>query len=130
MTHPVVGVWEVSAQGAPFGLHMMTFHPAGTMLQSNPDSGNRVTSDSAGMGVWKVGARSVRGRFMEAHADRTTGRLVGKSVISFELTVDGDHLTGTAEAIRYDAAGRPVGDPSPARLVGSRLTYEDSGPVS
>jgi hypothetical protein len=47
----------------------MTFHADGTMLESNPDHGNRVTSDSNGMGAWRVDRVTVTGAFVEFTVD-------------------------------------------------------------
>jgi hypothetical protein len=43
---PIVGTWIVKAPEAPFPYHMFVFHADGTMQQSNPDAGDRNSSDS------------------------------------------------------------------------------------
>ncbi|TDQ00695.1 hypothetical protein [Labedaea rhizosphaerae] len=119
--HPVIGVWEVWAEGAPFDHHVMTFHAGGTMVQANPESGNPWSSDSIGMGVWQADGSSVHGGFLETRADRITRQAIGKSVISFALTVDGDRFRGVASAVGYDRAGTPIGEKASAVLRGERF---------
>ena len=53
--HPIVGVWVVKHQGAPFPYHRYVCNADGTMQQANPDAGNPRTSDSDGKGIW-IGA--------------------------------------------------------------------------
>lgn len=119
--NPIVGVWEVVADGAPFRHHVMTFHADGTMAQSNPDHGNRITSDSNGMGVWKAEDSAVVGAFLEFRVDRTNPDLVTKGVVHFELYVAGDALTGMAAASFYDLTGRLLNGPLKADLAGVRF---------
>jgi hypothetical protein len=119
--HLVVGVWEVVADGAPFRHHVMTFHADGTMLQSNPDQGNRVTSDSNGMGVWRAEGPSVTGAFLEFTVDRNDPELVTKGIVHFELFVSGTSFSGTAAANFYDLAGRLRAGPLKAELTGVRF---------
>lgn len=120
--NPVVGVWEVVADGAPFRHHVMTFHADGTMLQSNPERGNRITSDSSGMGVWRADGPAVVGGFMEFTVDRENPDLVTKGVVHFELFVAGAALSGTAAANFYDLSGRLLNGPLKAELAGVRFT--------
>lgn len=120
--NPIVGVWEVVADGAPFRHHVMTFHADGTMAQSNPDRGNRITSDSNGMGVWRAEGPAVVGAFMEFTVDREDPDLVTKGVVHFELFVAGDALSGTAAANFYDLAGMLLNGPLKADLAGVRFT--------
>ncbi|MFE9328028.1 hypothetical protein ACIHDR_42855 [Nocardia sp. NPDC052278] len=118
----IVGVWEVVADGAPFGYHVMTFHADGTMAQSNPDHGNRTTSDSNGMGTWKADGAAVSGAFLEFTVDRADPSLVQKGIVRFDLTVHGDDFTGSASATFYDPSGTPRRGPLPATLTGRRFT--------
>jgi hypothetical protein len=119
--HPVHGTWEVRADGAPFGYHVMQFHPGGTMLQSNPDHGNRATSDSNGMGTWRSAGERVTGAFLEFTVDRTDPAVVRKGIVAFELDVTDDEFTGFATATFYELSGEPVGAPATARLTGRRF---------
>lgn len=119
--HPVLGVWEVQAEGAPFDHHVMLFQADGIMLQSNPDSGNEQSSDSTGMGVWAPEGDDVVGRFLETRADRTTHRPLGRSEIAFVLRVAGDRFTGEAVARTYDRDGCPLSESPPARLDATRF---------
>ncbi|MFI7667863.1 hypothetical protein [Nocardia sp. NPDC049526] len=118
----IVGVWEVVADGAPFNYHVMTFHADGTMAQSNPDHGNRTTSDSNGMGTWKADGATVSGAFLEFTVDRTDPALVQKGIVRFDLTVHGDEFTGSASATFYDLSDTPRRGPFPATLTGRRFT--------
>ncbi|MGY1979173.1 hypothetical protein ACW9HR_28710 [Nocardia gipuzkoensis] len=119
--HPVLGTWEVIADGAPFGYHVMQFHPGGTMLQSNPDHGNRATSDSNGMGSWRSDGDRVTGAFLEFTVDRTDPAVVRKGIVAFDLEVTGDRFTGSATATFYELSGAPVRAPATARLSGRRF---------
>lgn len=119
----IVGVWEVIADGAPFGYHVMTFHADGTMAQSNPDHGNRATSDSNGMGTWKADGATVSGAFLEFTVDRVDPELVQKGIVRFELIVHGDEFTGSASATFYDLSGTPRRGPLTAALTGRRFGY-------
>ena len=120
-THAVVGVWEVLADGAPFRHHVMTFHADGTMLQSNPDHGNRITSDSNGMGVWQAEGPRVTGAFLEFTVDRNDQELVTKGIVAFGLLVSGTSFSGTATANFYDLAGGLLAGPLAAELTGVRF---------
>jgi hypothetical protein len=72
---PVVGVWEVFVEGAPFGPHLFTFHCDHTVLSSNPDAGDPNTSDSDGEGVWR-GWNTVQGMFKEYDASRPRRQII------------------------------------------------------
>ncbi|MBF6296657.1 hypothetical protein IU459_03755 [Nocardia amamiensis] len=119
--HPVLGTWEVTADGAPFAYHVMQFHPGGTMLQSNPDYGNRATSDSNGMGTWRSDGNRVTGAFLEFVVDRADPAVIGKGIVAFELEVTGDRFAGSAEATFYDLTGAPLRPPATALLTGRRF---------
>jgi hypothetical protein len=118
---PIVGTWLVKAPEAPFAYHMFIFHSDGTMQQSNPDAGDRNTSDSSGLGVWTQGADGIRGKFVEVMADRTTHQFVSRGEISFVVQVSGDVLKGTASAVFFDAEGRRLREPVAATLSGQRI---------
>ncbi len=122
--HPVVGVWEVWVDGAPFDHHVMMFNAGGTMLQSNPEGGNAVSSDSTGMGVWRAEGDRVLGGFLETRADRVTRLALGRSEIRFDLRVTGDAFTGTAVATTYDRTGTSTGEAPPAELRARRFTAD------
>jgi hypothetical protein len=120
----VVGVWFVNAVGAPFQPHIATFHPDGTMLIDNPESGDSHTSDSAGMGPWQVeggNGHTVVGKFEEINADRTTHAFVSTLIVTFTITVKGDTFTGPAEANYYNPDGTLQAGPFPATLNGTRI---------
>lgn len=120
--HPVVGAWVVRHQGAPFPYHMYVFNADGTMQQANPDAGNARTSDSDGKGIWKASADTVKGKFVEMLADRTTHAFLGRGEISFSVIVKGDSIIGTASARFYDATGAPTDGPIVVDMLGSRVT--------
>ncbi|WP_328389109.1 hypothetical protein [Nocardia sp. NBC_00416] len=117
----ITGVWEVIIEDAPFRYHVMTFHADGTMLQSNPDLGNRTTSDSNGMGTWRADGTHVSGAFVEFTVDRRFRESIGKGIVRFALDVDGDTFAGSASATFYDLSGAPRGGPSTSRMTGRRF---------
>ena len=79
------------------------------------------TSDSNGMGVWAPDGGTIKGKFVEVTADRTTRQFVSRGEISFLIRVNGNAFTGTASAIFYDADGRRLRGPLPATLEGQRI---------
>ncbi len=121
-THPVVGVWVVRHQGAPFPYHMYVFNADSTLQQANPDAGNPRTSDSDGKGIWISSADTVTGKFVEMLADRTTHAFLGRGEISFRVVVRGDSIIGTASARFFDSAGTPTDGPISVEMLGSRVT--------
>src|SRR5438045_9700637 len=98
----ILGVWYVIAVDAPFQYHLFTFHADGTMVQANPDAGDPLTSDSDGMGVWKLTGKTVKGKFVEITANRKTNKFKSRGEISFVLEVTGDTFLGTFSANFYD----------------------------
>ncbi|WP_254205390.1 hypothetical protein [Nocardia alni] len=117
----IVGVWEVHAEGAPFEYHVMTFHADGTMLQSNPDHGNRTTSDSNGMGAWHADGPQVSGAFLEFTVDRKNPDAIHKGIVRFELTMRDNEFTGSATAMFYEPTGTPTRGPLTSHLTGTRF---------
>lgn len=117
----IVGVWEVRADDAPFAYHVMMFHADGTMLQSNPDHGNRHTSDSNGMGTWQVSGTQVSGAFVEFTVDRADPASICRGIVRFELSVRGDEFHGSASAMFYDLDGTPRRGPLTTDLTGQRF---------
>ncbi|HYO55189.1 hypothetical protein [Archangium sp.] len=119
----LVGAWVVEADGAPFKQHLFVFHADHTMLQSNPPAGNRMTSDSNGIGVWRhEKGREFIGKFVEHNADHETGQFLTQLTVSYRITVNGSTFTGTAEANYKNAEGVHVRGPLPAKLRGTRIT--------
>ncbi|WP_338767782.1 hypothetical protein V7968_02315 [Nocardia vulneris] len=117
----IVGVWEVRADSAPFAYHVMVFHADGTMLQSNPDHGNRVTSDSNGMGTWHANGSTVSGAFLEFTVDRTAPDSICRGVVHFEFTLHDNEFHGSASAMFYDLDGTPRRGPLTTVLTGRRF---------
>ena len=117
----IVGTWLVKTPEAPFTHHMFVFHAEGTMLQSNPDAGDPLTSDSNGLGVWVADGEAIKGKFVEVMADRTTHKFVSRGEIAFLIKLSGNALTGTASATFYDAEGRQIKGPIAATLQGQRI---------
>lgn len=117
----IVGTWFVKTPEAPFPYHLFVFHADGTMLQTNPEAGDRNTSDSNGVGVWVVDGPNIKGKFVEIMADRTTHQFVSRGEISFSLTVNGNTLDGTASASFYDVDGRRLREPLSATMEGQRI---------
>ena len=117
----IIGAWFVKIPEAPFHYHMFVFNSDGTMLQSNPDSGDPNTSDSNGMGVWAPDGEKIKGKFVEITADRTTHQFISRGEISFLIKVNGNAFSGAASAIFYDAEGRQLRSPIAATLTGQRV---------
>ena len=118
---PIVGTWFVKTPEAPFQYHMFVFNSDRTMQQANPDAGDPNTSDSNGMGVWVPDGDTIKGKFVEVTADRTTRQFVSRGEISFLIRVNGDGFTGTASAVFYDAKGLRIRGPLSATLEGERV---------
>lgn len=118
---PVVGAWYARVAGAPFTYQMYLFNSDGTMQESNPDAGDRHTSDSTGFGAWKSDGKVVYGTFVEVTAGRDTHAFVNRGDIAFRLTIDGDRLSGTETARFYDARGKLVTGPLHATIEGTRV---------
>ena len=119
---PVVGTWLVEQPAAPFPLHLYVFNADHTMQQANPDAGDPRTSDSDGKGAWRRQGERVTGKWVEIMADRATHKLTGRGEFSYEITVAGDHLTGTGTFYGYDPAGNIVVGPIAAPFTGSRVS--------
>src|SRR5215831_3888576 len=122
----IVGAWRVDAEGAPFVPHLALFHADGTCLLHNPDAGNPHTSDSLGVGAWKVDAehpQTIIGVFEEITADRDTHQPVSRLRVTFTLNLDGANVfRGPAEATYYAPDGTPLQDQThQARLIGIRI---------
>ena len=100
---------------------MFAFHSDGTVVQSNPDAGDPNTSDSNAMGVWVRNGDGIKGKIVEVMADRSTLKFVSRGEISFTVKVDGDALSGTAQANFYDAEGKQLRGPIAATLTGQRV---------
>ena len=118
---PIVGAWFVKIPEAPFQYHMFAFNSDGTLQQANPDAGNANTSDSDGMGVWAPDGDTIKGKFVEVTADRTTRQFVSRGEISFLIKVTANAFSGTASATFYDAEGRPIRGPLAATMEGHRV---------
>jgi hypothetical protein len=100
---------------------MFVFHGDGTVVQSNPDAGNALRSDSNAMGAWVRDGDRFKGRIVEITADRTTHHFVSRGEIAFTLTVDGDRLRGNAEGNFFGVDGKAMGETIHATLDGERV---------
>ncbi|HLV97291.1 MAG TPA: hypothetical protein VKT82_01320 [Ktedonobacterales bacterium] len=125
----IVGAWRVDAEGAPFVPHVALFHADGTCLLHNPDAGNPHTSDSLGVGAWKVEgehAQTIMGVFEEINADRDTHQCVSGLRVTFTLTLDGANaFRGPAEATYYAPDGSRLHDQThQATLIGIRIAVK------
>ena len=121
-SHGVVGAWFVEHSSAPFKYHMYVFNADGTMQQANPDAGNARTSDSDGKGIWVAQGHSVKGKFVEITADRTTHAFLSRGEISFDFLIHGDSFTGTATGRFFDLSGKLIDGPFATDMKGSRVT--------
>jgi hypothetical protein len=120
---PIVGAWLVKEADAPFPYHMYVFNADGTMQQANPDAGDPHTSDSDGKGVWIRDGITIKGKWMEVLADRTTHKYAGRLELSFSVKVTGDNFTGTASAQGFDANEvQNLAPTKPGPLDGKRVT--------
>ena len=122
----IVGAWRLDIEGAPFVPHVALFHADGTLLIHNPDAGNHRTSDSLGVGVWKVEKEhslTIRGVFEEIAADRTTHQCVNWLRVTFTLRMEGANIfTGLAEASYFASDGTRLPDQAhQATLKGTRM---------
>jgi len=117
----VVGVWVVEAADAPFPQHDFVFNADGTMQQANPDAGTALLSGSDGMGIWVRDGQTVKGKFVEIVADRSSREFESRGEISFEFAISGDHFRGTASASFFGPDGALVRGPMPTPLKGRRL---------
>lgn len=123
--HKINGSWYVNAVGAPFQPHVMVFHDDNTLMIDNPEAGDPHTSDSVGVGPWdKTGPDTIKGKFVEVNADRTTNLFASNLVVTFTLTLTGDTFTGPAEADYYDANWVHTDGPFPATLNGKRIKFD------
>lgn len=120
-TSPIIGTWFVKLPDAPFQYHMFSFHADGTMQQANPDDGDANTSDSNGLGIWILDGDTVKGKFVEVTADRTTHQFVSRGEISFVLTVKGNAFTGNFSALFFDVDGNLIKGPLTTTGEGQRV---------
>jgi hypothetical protein len=122
----IVGAWLVEIHGAPFVPHVAIFHADGTFLVHNPEAGDPHSSDSLGVGAWKLAredSRVVAGQFQEINADRLTGQYASRLVVTCTLTMQGtDAFSGSAGATYYaPGGGKQNASPSPVTLTGTRI---------
>jgi hypothetical protein len=124
----IVGVWFVKVIGAPFEYHVFTFNSDGTFIQSNPDAGDPDTSDSMGMGLWKVYGGKITAKFVETTADRKTHTFVARGEISLDVTLDKDTITGFASATFFDESNKKIKGPTHEELKGVRISLDKDTP--
>lgn len=117
----LVGAWLINIPGAPFPNHLFAFHADGTVVQSNPDAGDGRTSDSALMGAWRPSADGYQGTLVEVTADRDSHAFAGRTVITLNLRVRGDRLTGDGVASFYRPDGGVAREPVRFTLSGERI---------
>lgn len=117
----IVGAWYVTMPTAPYPYHLFLFHADGTVVQSNPDSGDPNHSDSNLMGAWKNEGNSVTAKLIETSADRTTHQFVVRTELSMSLQVQSNKFAGTGTAFHFDATGKPDGTPHSVAFHGDRI---------
>lgn len=126
----IVGVWLVDAVGAPFQPHLATFHSDHTMAIHNPEAGDPHTSDSMGMGPWKIIQNGdhpvIMGMFIELNADRTTNKYVNKLVVTYQITINGDTFKGPARAMYYNSDETVHSGPFEVTLKGRKIFLSSS----
>ncbi|SCL25154.1 hypothetical protein GA0074694_4142 [Micromonospora inyonensis] len=118
---PIVGVWRVRAEGAPFPYHMFAFHSDGILHQSNPPAGNTTTSDTAGLGVWEDRGGAVKAR-LEEYRLACHDHSITRGVIELTLSVSHNSFTGTAEFNVYDVDDKHLDGPLYATVEGQKVT--------
>ena len=116
----IVGAWYVNIPAAPYPYHLFIFHADGTVIQSNPDSGNAHYSDSNLVGAWSSQKDRFKAKLIETSADRDSHRYVGRTELILSIEVEGNSLRGTGTASSFQV-GRPNGTPLPFDLSGSRI---------
>lgn len=104
-------------------MHMYVFNADGTMQQANPDAGDAHGSDSDGKGLWVADGSRIRGKWVEVMADRDTHKFTGRGEYSFELSVSGDHLSGSGTMHLFDSANVP-GGAIPTAFSGERVKID------
>jgi len=117
----IIGTWLVNMPAAPYPYHLFVFHADGTVIQSNPDSGDPRHSDSNLMGAWISAGGHVTAKLVETSADRTTHKFVSRTEIAMSLQVQVNTLHGTGTASVFDAKGKPDGTPHPFTFDGDRI---------
>ena len=122
----IVGTWYVCITGAPFAPHLFKFDSDKTMESDNPESGDKNTSDSVGMGPWKtVDENTFTGEFQEINADRVTHVFVSTLVVDYTIVVTGDTFVTLpqhpAEATYYNPDTTKQAGPFPATFKGTRI---------
>ena len=124
-SNKIIGAWYVDAVGAPFQPHIAIFHSDQTMIINNPEFGDPHTSDSMGMGPWRIDKGGdqaiIKGAFVEINADRTTNKYVSKLVVHYTLTVSGNTFTGPAQANYYNPDGTLQSGPFLVILNGKKI---------
>lgn len=123
--HPLVGAWIVDPAEGEEQVEVMTFHPDGTLVEVNPDTG--------AVGVWEpTGERGGDLMFMLPEADPETSR-AGLITIraSLEVSEDGQTFSGTytfePSALMVEMMGMSPGEYGPAEVTGERMTLEPMG---
>ena len=116
----IVGAWYVNIPAAPYPYHLFIFHADGTVIQSNPDSGDARYSDSNLVGAWSNQGGHVTAKLVENLADRVTHKYVGRTELTLSLEVEGNSLRGTGTASLREL-GKPDDTSHPFDLSGFRI---------
>jgi ketosteroid isomerase-like protein len=117
----IIGAWFVRMPKAPYPYHLFIFHADGTVIQSNPESGDPGSSDSNLMGVWTSNGETVNAKLLETSADRTTHQFVSRTELVMSLKVEANELRGTGTASTLDAAGKLNGPAHSFSFDGDRI---------
>lgn len=118
----IVGTWSVQVDGARYAPHLFQFGADGGMISTNPQrvqenpDGSGV-NDSIGLGQWRKVGKHYEGRFLELNSHQGTSTPAGTLTVTWSITIDHGHLTGTAKAV---VAGDP--EVHDATFDGSRVT--------
>jgi hypothetical protein len=127
---PIVGAWSVMVNGAPYSADLFAFMAGGIFASTNPSdvqsAGKNGTNDSVGFGVWQVTpgapAGTYVGSFIELNADSRTHKPVDSLHVTWLIQIDGDKLTGTAQAALSSAPTKL----RTASFTGTRITVDQA----
>jgi len=124
----IVGSWDVTVTGAPFAPHLFAFTGGGVMISTNPSrvqekKDGTGSNDSIGLGSWspvpdKPG--TYQGAFEELNTKQGSATPVDTLLVTWVITISGDHLTGKA-AVQLRSKAGVVTDVPGATFDGKRI---------
>jgi hypothetical protein len=115
----IVGSWDVTVTGAPFAPHLMSTNPSRVQEKSNGTGSN----DSIGLGSWSAvpgKPHTYQGAFEELNTKQGTSTPVDTLLVTWVITISGDHLTGKA-AVQLRSKTGVITDVPGATFDGTRI---------